>query len=144
MRTLRTATYHVWTAMRQRCTNPDNPGYKDWGGRGITVCARWDSYEAFLADMGEKPTGMFLDRRDNDGNYDVDNCRWATRAEQRRNCRDTRMITYAGITLCVKDWAIRAGIHPNTLYHRLDTGWDVARALTTKPKITGRPKRQVT
>ena len=82
-----TPTYYSWKNMWRRCTNPKHPRYKDWGGRGITVCKRWRKFENFLADMGERPTNLTLDRRDNDGNYTPSNCRWATALEQRRNQR---------------------------------------------------------
>lgn len=75
--------------MVQRCTNPNCRRFADWGGRGITVCERWESFENFLADMGERPEGMTLDRRDNDGDYEPGNCRWATPKEQRANQRPT-------------------------------------------------------
>jgi len=80
-------TYTVWQGIHARCTNPKHIGYKNYGGRGISVCGRWDKFENFLADMGEKPEGLSIDRKDNDGNYEPRNCRWATRLEQRHNSR---------------------------------------------------------
>lgn len=81
-----TSTYYIWAAMIQRCTNPKSRDYKLYGAIGISVCDRWrNSFEAFLADMGERPDGRSLDRVDNDGNYEPSNCRWATAVEQARN-----------------------------------------------------------
>ena len=86
-----TATYYIWAAMVQRCTNPNNADYPDYGARGIAVCERWRDFRNFLADMGEKPHGMSIDRINNDGNYEPGNCRWATTEEQARNSRKIKL-----------------------------------------------------
>lgn len=82
-----TSTYHIWSNMLARCSNPRVPHYRYYGGRGISVCARWATFENFLADMGERPPGLSLDRLNNDGNYEPGNCAWRTATEQVRNRR---------------------------------------------------------
>lgn len=82
-----TPEYRTWRTMLDRTTNPAATNYQYYGGRGITVCERWREFAAFYADMGVRPAGHTLDRRDPDGNYEPGNCRWATYAEQARNRR---------------------------------------------------------
>jgi len=87
-----TPTYRSWEGMRQRCANTGNPRFNDYGGRGIVVCERWQSFENFLADMGECPPCLSIDRINNDGNYEPSNCRWATCSEQALNRRPKRAL----------------------------------------------------
>lgn len=85
------STYDIWVLMRQRCNNPKATGYRYYGGLGVTVCKRWDDYELFLQDMGERPAGLTLDREDPFGNYEPGNCRWVDWAEQNRNKRHKQL-----------------------------------------------------
>ena len=128
----KTALFQVWGTMIGRCENPGATGYKLYGGRGIRVCARWrKDFAAFRDDMGPRPTPQHtLDRIDNDGNYTPSNCRWATWATQTRNRRSTVLLSFAGKTQCVTDWAKELGVPRMRLYDRLRNGWSVERTLT--------------
>lgn len=127
----RTPEYIAWNAMIQRCTNPSNPGWVNYGGRGITVCERWWSYENFIADMGDRPgRGYELERKDNSKGYSFENCEWATRKTQARNTRRNVLLTLDGVTMCVADWSTQSGIPYKAIEKRLAMGWSVEDALT--------------
>jgi hypothetical protein len=127
----KTPTYTTWSKVIARCTNPCDRRYADYGGRGITVCEEWKTFMGFLADMGDRPKGMTLDRRDNSKGYEPSNCRWATPKEQQRNTRSNRLISFNGATKCVTEWAETLGIGKGTLNSRLQRGWTEAEALST-------------
>lgn len=136
-------TYTVWAQMKARCLNPKHKSYKDYGGRGITVCERWMSFDNFYADMGDKPDGMSLDRKDNSLGYFKDNCRWANDSEQSNNRRTNRILEFDGQRKSVTEWARIFNISPISIRSRLSLNWDVRRALTTpidKRKSSKRPK----
>ncbi len=117
--------------MLSRCRNPNSDGYREYGGRGITVCERWLSFENFLADMGERPPDTTIDRIDNDSGYEPDNCRWATRAQQANNTRRTRILDVGGERLTVPEWSARTGIPIQIIHGRLHIGWTPERAVST-------------
>ncbi len=116
--------------MRDRCENPKNRQYSDYGGRGIKVCDRWLNFQNFLDDMGERPSKeLTLDRENNDGNYCPENCRWATKIQQVRNKRDNLMITHNGTTRTLIEWSELTGVMRQTISYRLKHGWSVEEAL---------------
>lgn len=124
----------VWKGMRRRCSNPKDPRFVDYGGRGIRVCDRWQSFDNFIADMGRRPAAGFdIDRTNNNGDYEPSNCRWVPRAVNLRNTRRNRRLTFRGETMTAAEWAKRLGLHTATLYSRLDYGWSTERALTEVP-----------
>ncbi|HNC24842.1 MAG TPA: hypothetical protein PLU52_11600 [Opitutaceae bacterium] len=121
----------VWRSMINRCHRPEVENYPNYGGRGIAVCDRWrSSFDAFMADMGERPPGGTIERRDNDGPYGPENCLWVTRADQSRNKRNNRLITANGRTMTMADWARELGINPAAILYRIRAGWTAARAVT--------------
>ncbi len=128
-RSSQTRIWRAWKSMLQRCEAPNNRGYSRYGGRGISVCERWHDFSNFLADMGERPEGLTLDRINNDGNYEPGNCRWATIKEQSRNKSTNRFIEFNGERRCLTEWAEVLGIKTGTLQARLKK-WPIEQALT--------------
>lgn len=130
-RMTRTPEYRTWQAMRGRCFNQNDKDYQSYGGRGITVCKEWaDSFDAFYADMGPRPSGSTIDRIDNSKPYCASNCRWATAKEQTRNRSNAINVTYNGETNPLSVWCEKFGINYYTAYGRLKRlGWSVERTL---------------
>lgn len=131
-----TTIYHVWSTMIQRCTNPNNKDYHNYGGRGITVCKEWLEFSNFYKDMGECPKRRSIDRINNDGNYYKENCRWATSEEQGSNKRNNYMITFDNKTQCVAQWSRETGIHEQTLWRRIHLKWPTEKILTQPVRKT--------
>ncbi len=130
----RSSEHYAWTNMIQRCTNDKRADFHQYGGRGITVCDAWlNSFAVFLSDMGQRPSSQHsLDRYPNlNGNYEPDNCRWATKDQQMQNTRATRLITFNGQTMGLNAWAKHIGIGRQSLSDRLRRGWPLEKALTT-------------
>jgi len=125
--------YQVWAGMLQRCYNPKEPSYSNYGARGISVCPQWrDSFERFFKDMGRRPSPKHsLDRIDNSAGYSPANCRWASKKEQARNQRGNHVLTLKGKSMTVVQWAEVTGISISALRHRLERGWPIAAVLST-------------
>lgn len=134
-----TDTYHVWQAMKARCTNANNKQWHDYGGRGIIVCPEWlVSFEAFFDSMGECPKGFCIERINNDGNYEPDNCKWASRLDNNKNKRNTIKIKIKGEELCLKDAAKKMGLNYSTAKLRISRmGWTPIEAVM-EPVSSGR------
>ncbi|MDD5199269.1 MAG: hypothetical protein PHC88_05645 [Terrimicrobiaceae bacterium] len=129
-----TPEYDVWSNMKRRCANHSTATHAaHYAGRGITVCARWlESFENFIEDMGRRPTDQHsLERLNNDGNYEKDNCAWTTMKVQCRNRRSNHRLTYNGETLSIAEWSERIGFTRSTIFDRLKRGWSVEKILTT-------------
>jgi hypothetical protein len=126
-----TREYMTWSSMLGRCHNQKHKQFGRYGGRGISVCPSWrNSYLSFLRDVGPKPVGPFsLERVDNNGDYAPGNVRWATWKEQASNRRNSRLLTFQGRTMTMKQWAEESGIGYTTLKERLMRGWTLERSL---------------
>jgi hypothetical protein len=133
--------YRVWINMKSRCYNPNAPLYERWGGRGISVCERWlTSFQNFFADMGTRPSARHsIDRIDVDGNYEPDNCRWATFKEQSRNQTNNRIVDLDGRRMTLAEAVEQAPVPYNTVLYRLRRGWSVEDAITRPAKKGFRP-----
>ena len=117
--------------MRARCRRPTHHAFLRYGGRGITVCDRWQSFALFLEDMGERPEGMSLDRIDNDGPYSPENCRWASRCVQNSNRRNCIMVAHGSERVTLREYCRRERLKYRPIVKRIqDRGWPVEAALT--------------
>lgn len=127
-----TRVRNCWHGMIQRCRNPSHANFERYGGRGIKVCERWKTFLNFFHDMGHPPDGKTLDRKNNDGDYSPENCRWATDSEQMRNTRSNRLVLFRGEQKTLLDWADTLGVSFYTLKSRIrNYGWSAERALST-------------
>ena len=128
----RSRLYRIWESMKTRCNNPSSQRYEDYGGRGIKVCNDWEHFEAFrdwaLANGYQEH--LTIDRKDNDGPYSPENCRWATMKAQQSNKRNNFLLTHNGKTLTISQWAAETGIERRTIAKRKKLGWSDAEALT--------------
>lgn len=124
--------YWIWADMHQRCRNPNHKAYPNYGGRGITVCDEWRSSAQFLEDMGDRPEGGMLDRRDNNLGYSKANCRWATRREQNSNRRNCIFVDCDGERVVIAEFCRRKNLPYRAIMKRIRyRGWPIQIALST-------------
>lgn len=119
---VRTRAWVSWCQMRQRCTNPKSTKWHRYGGRGISVCERWMTFENFHADMGDPPKGTSIDRINNDGNYEPGNCQWSPPYIQARNTSRNILVDYDGRSQTISEWSRETGVDDGTLSYRLRKG----------------------
>lgn len=135
--------YGVWEEIIQRCTNPMNSAWKNYGGRGIAVCDAWRSFERFNADMGPRPPGRYtIERIDNSKGYSPDNCKWATEAEQKRNTRRNVVSTLFGYTGCLIDICAKFGLRYQMTAKRLKRGWTIEQCAAYPNAAKTGPRRR--
>ena len=126
------STYIAWQSMLWRCYNKKRKDYPRYGGRGIKVCEQWRAdFPRFLKDMGLRPRGMSLDRKNNERGYDWLNCRWATPTQQARNKSSNHLLEFKGERKTITEWSETTGIQKSTLWRRIQKGWSAARVITT-------------
>ena len=135
-----TRPYHIWGNMKKRCNNPNSPDYPRYGGRGITYCEQWEKFEGFWEDMKEGYSDtLTLDRKDNNGNYSKDNCRWVELKKQQNNRRDNRIIRYKGKAYTLSELVDLKGMNYSTAMNRIRQGMAIEEVLSPpkeKEKIT--------
>jgi hypothetical protein len=134
----KSSEHNIWLGIYQRCFNENHPAYHSYGGRGITVCERWrdaNGFANFLADMGRRPSPKHsIDRKNNDGNYEPDNCRWATSKEQCNNNRRNIRYEIDGVVKTLKQWAETFDVPYKLLWKRTrKLGWNIKTAIETPP-----------
>ena len=131
-----TRLYQCWADMKQRCNNPHNQFYARYGGRGITYCESWEDFEPFMqwALSNGYSDLLTLDRINNDGNYEPNNCRWTTPKIQANNTRRNHKLSYQGQTLTVSEWADYLGISYSCMLSRVRRGWSMERIVSSTRK----------
>lgn len=134
-----TRVYRVWMQMRERCSNPNHKSWANYGGRGIKVCDEWmESFESFIADMGQRPDGYWLERNNNNRGYSKDNCQWVTPRAQQNNKRTNRLLEIDGITKTFMEWSREYGVPWTTIRARIERyGFDPKSAVMS-PRQQGR------
>lgn len=138
----KTPEYAVWRSMLGRCQLPTHKAYSNYGGRGITVCRRWSTFENFFADMGEQPfKGASIERISNNKGYFPSNCRWANAVQQCNNKRNNHRLTIRGEQKTVAEWSKISGVRHNTILYRLSKGWPSKEAVFTSPNFANKLKR---
>lgn len=135
-----TRTYYIWAGMLSRCRNTKSKAYKNYGGRGLDACDSWTNFENFIADMGEAPPGLTLERRNNELGYSKENCYWATRKAQSRNTRVNVILTVRGITGCLEDLCSMFNMQRTTVSKRLKKGWSIEKAFFEAPDYKPKAK----
>ena len=130
--------FSIWGSMKDRCYNPNNLRYKNYGGRGIKVCDRWkNSFKNFYLDMGDS-VGLSIDRINVNGDYESSNCRWATSKTQARNRTNNKVYTYLEETLCMSEWCEKLNISTSTFNNRVLRGWSIEKIINTPINIKHR------
>jgi len=135
--------HNIWCSIKQRCNNVKNSSYHNYGGRGITICDEWLDFDRFYSDMGECPAGMTIDRIDNDKGYFKENCHWATRKEQANNRRNGKKIEFNGVEKTQAEWEDFLSLPRGIIWGRLNRGWSIERALTTKLLPNGGDRKSI-
>lgn len=128
--------YRIWSHMKSRCLRKSSPDYTEYGMRGIKVCDSWLDYDNFAlwARNNGYSDNLTIDRKDNNGNYEPSNCRWATPKEQANNTRRNRVIEYEGIVMTLQQWSEKMNIKRETIAYRINNGWPIGQALTERVK----------
>ncbi len=136
-----TRVYQIWTGIKGRCLNPKHKDYKDYGGRGIMICNKWArSFIAFYTDMGDPPKGYTIERKNNNGNYEPNNCKWIPNERQARNRRSNLTLELNGVSMSAIEWAEYLNMSVWTIYHRNKIKLPIKEILDTKPRLKNRYK----